>query len=110
MSGPIEVEVGEAPLIHPTAVVERGAEIGDRTRIWHFAHVMAGARIGADCVVHSNVAIRERVTIGDRVVLQNGVVVGGDGYGFVRRGDGTLYLARRQAGSENCAALRHSRQ
>ena len=45
--------------------------------------------IGRDCVIHSNVAIRERVTIGDRVVLQNGVVVGGDGYGFVRRGDGT---------------------
>ena len=34
-------------------------------------------------------SIRERVTIGDRVVLQNGVVIGGDGYGFVRRGDGT---------------------
>ena len=46
-------------------------------------------RIGADCVIHSNVAIRERVTLGDRVILQNGVVIGGDGYGFVRRGDGT---------------------
>jgi UDP-3-O-[3-hydroxymyristoyl] glucosamine N-acyltransferase len=40
-------------------------------------------------VIHSNVSIRERVTIGNRVILQNGVVVGGDGYGFVRRGDGT---------------------
>jgi len=40
-------------------------------------------------LIHSNVSIRERVTLGDRVILQNGVVIGGDGYGFVRRGDGT---------------------
>jgi len=48
-----------------------------------------GVRIGDDCVVHANVSIRERVSIGHRVVLQDGVVLGGDGYGFVRRGDGT---------------------
>ena len=40
-------------------------------------------------MIHSNVSVRERVTIGDRVILQNGVVIGGDGYVFVRRGDGT---------------------
>jgi UDP-3-O-[3-hydroxymyristoyl] glucosamine N-acyltransferase len=45
--------------------------------------------VGRDCVIHSNTSIRERVVVGDRVVLQDGVVVGGDGYGFVRRGDGT---------------------
>ena len=48
-----------------------------------------GARVGDDCIIHSNVAIREGVTIGNRVILQNGVVIGSDGYGFVRRGDGT---------------------
>jgi UDP-3-O-[3-hydroxymyristoyl] glucosamine N-acyltransferase len=40
-------------------------------------------------VIHSNVSLRERVTIGHRVILQNGAVIGGDGYGFVRRSDGT---------------------
>ena len=66
-----------------------GASIGDRTVVFPNVTIGPGARIGSDCVIHSNVSIRERVTIGDRVILQNGVVVGGDGYGFVRRGDGT---------------------
>jgi UDP-3-O-[3-hydroxymyristoyl] glucosamine N-acyltransferase len=69
--------------------IAEGATIGERTVIFPNATIGAGARVGADCVIHSNVSIRERVTVGDRVVLQNGVVVGGDGYGFVRRGDGT---------------------
>jgi UDP-3-O-[3-hydroxymyristoyl] glucosamine N-acyltransferase len=66
-----------------------GAAIGDRTVVYPNVTIGAGARIGTDCIIHSNVSIRERVTLGNRVVLQNGVVVGGDGYGFVRRGDGT---------------------
>jgi len=75
--------------IGPFVAVAEGAEIGDRTVIYPNVTIGAEARIGNDCVIHSNVAIRERVTLGHRVVLQNGVVVGGDGYGFVRRGDGT---------------------
>jgi len=63
--------------------------IGDRTVVFPNVTIGAGAQVGADCVIHSNVSIRERVVIGDRVILQNGVVVGSDGYGFVRRGDGT---------------------
>jgi UDP-3-O-[3-hydroxymyristoyl] glucosamine N-acyltransferase len=47
------------------------------------------ATIGADCVLHSHVSIRERCTIGDRVVIQNGAVVGSDGYGFAQRADGS---------------------
>jgi UDP-3-O-[3-hydroxymyristoyl] glucosamine N-acyltransferase len=69
--------------------VGEGAVIGDRTVVYPNVTIGPGVRIGVDCVIHSNVSIRERVTIGDRVVLQNGVVIGGDGYGFVRRGDGT---------------------
>jgi UDP-3-O-[3-hydroxymyristoyl] glucosamine N-acyltransferase len=66
-----------------------GARIGDRTIIFPNVTIGPGANVGDDCVIHSNVAIRERVTVGNRVVLQNGVVIGGDGYGFVRRKDGT---------------------
>lgn len=66
-----------------------GAVLGDRTVVHPNVTIGAGARIGADCILHSNVSVREHVTIGDRVILQNGVVIGGDGYGFVRRGDGT---------------------
>ena len=78
-----EVSIGAFVAIGDAAV------IGDRTVVFPNVTIGPGARIGSDCVVHSNVAIRERVTIGDRVILQNGVVIGGDGYGFVRRGDGT---------------------
>src|SRR4029077_1143496 len=65
-----------------------GASIGDRTVVYPNVTIGPGASVGADCVIHSNVSLRERVTIGNRVILQNGVVVGGDGYGFVRRADG----------------------
>ena len=69
--------------------IGEGATIGDNTVVFPNVTIGAGAQVGADCVIHSNVALRERVVIGSRVVLQNGVVIGSDGYGFVRRGDGT---------------------
>ena len=84
-----DATLGRDVSIGAFVAVGEGASVGDRTVVFPNVTVGAGARIGADCVVHSNVSIRERVSIGDRVVLQNGVVVGGDGYGFVRRGDGT---------------------
>lgn len=60
---------------HETAVVDPGATIGDNTRIWHFSHVCAGARIGADCSLGQNVFVANRVRIGDRVKIQNNVSV-----------------------------------
>jgi UDP-3-O-[3-hydroxymyristoyl] glucosamine N-acyltransferase len=81
--------LGRDVAIGPFVAIGEGAVIGDGTVIYPNVTIGAGARIGSACVIHSNVAVRERVSIGDRVVLQNGVVVGGDGYGFVRRGDGT---------------------
>jgi len=84
-----DATIGAGVSIGAFVAVGEGASIGDRTIVFPSVTIGPGARIGTDCVLHSNVAIRERVTIGDRVVLQNGVVVGGDGYGFVRRGDGT---------------------
>src|SRR5437773_1571389 len=59
---------------HPTAVVDEGAQIGDGTRIWHFCHVAAGARIGRDCVLGQNVYVGN-VRIGDRCKIQNNVSV-----------------------------------
>ena len=84
-----DATLGAGVSIGAFVAIGDGASVGDRTVVFPNVTIGAGARIGSDCVIHSNVAIRERVTIGDRVVLQNGVVVGGDGYGFVRRGDGT---------------------
>ena len=83
------VALGAGVSVGPFVAIAEGAAVGDGTVIYPNVTVGPGARIGRDCVIHSNVSIRERVTLGDRVILQNGVVIGGDGYGFVRRGDGT---------------------
>jgi len=84
-----DASLGEGVSIGPFVAVGAGASVGDRSVIFPNVTIGPGARIGRDCVIHSNVAVRERVVIGDRVVLQNGVVIGGDGYGFVRRSDGS---------------------
>lgn len=85
----MDARIGRDVSIGAFVAIGDGASIGDHTVIFPNVTVGAGVQIGADCVIHSNVSIRERVTVGDRVVLQNGVVIGSDGYGFVRRGDGT---------------------
>jgi UDP-2-acetamido-3-amino-2,3-dideoxy-glucuronate N-acetyltransferase len=59
--------------VHPTACVDDGAEVGAGTRIWHFSHVMAGARIGAGCSLGQNVFVADDVVMGDNVKIQNNV-------------------------------------
>jgi UDP-2-acetamido-3-amino-2,3-dideoxy-glucuronate N-acetyltransferase len=61
--------------IHPTAVVDDGARIGAGARIWHFCHVMPGARIGARCVLGQNVFVGREVAIGAETKIQNNVSV-----------------------------------
>lgn len=63
------------PQIHPTAVVDDGAEIGSGTCVWHFTHVCAGARIGRDCVLGQNVYVAAGARIGERVHIQNNVSI-----------------------------------
>jgi UDP-3-O-[3-hydroxymyristoyl] glucosamine N-acyltransferase len=84
-----EATLGRDVSIGPFASIAKSARIGDRTVIYPNVSIGEGATIGDDCVIHSHVSIRERIVIGNRVVLQNGAVIGGDGYGFVRRADGT---------------------
>lgn len=62
-------------LIHPTAVVDPGAQLGDGTRVAHFAHVCAGARIGTNCALGQGVYIGNEVSIGHNVNIQNNVSV-----------------------------------
>ncbi len=84
-----DARVGIDVSVGAFVAIGEGTSVGDRTVIFPNVTIGPGSHIGEDCVIHSNVAIRERVTIGNRVILQNGVVIGGDGYGFARRGDGT---------------------
>ncbi len=71
------------------AVIGAGARVGARTIIHPHVVIGDGTIVGADCILHAHVSIRERCTIGARVILQNGAVVGSDGYGFAPRADGT---------------------
>jgi UDP-2-acetamido-3-amino-2,3-dideoxy-glucuronate N-acetyltransferase len=61
--------------IHPTAIVDEGAAVGDGTRIWHWVHVSAKAVIGRGCSLGQNVYVGNRVTIGNNVKVQNNVSV-----------------------------------
>lgn len=61
--------------IHPTAIVDEGAEIGDGSRIWHWVHVCGKARIGRGCSLGQNVFVGNDVVIGDNVKIQNNVSV-----------------------------------
>lgn len=65
----------ESPFIHPQSLVDSGARIGARTRVWAFAHVLAGATIGEDCNICDYVFIENDVRIGDRVTVKCGVQI-----------------------------------
>ena len=65
----------QPPTIHESAIVDEGATIGERSRIWHFCHVCAGAVIGEDCSLGQNVFIANKVLIGNNVKIQNNVSV-----------------------------------
>lgn len=62
-------------VVHPTAIIDEGAEIGEGTRIWHWVHVCAGAKIGADVSLGQNVFVGNKVAIGDKCKVQNNVSI-----------------------------------
>lgn len=61
--------------VHPSAIIDAGAQIGDGSRVWHFAHVCAGAKIGANVSLGQNVFVGNKVIIGDNCKIQNNVSV-----------------------------------
>jgi UDP-2-acetamido-3-amino-2,3-dideoxy-glucuronate N-acetyltransferase len=64
-----------AVTIHPSAIVDAGAMLGNGCRVWHFVHICAGARIGRDCSFGQGVFVGNDVHIGDNVKVQNHVSV-----------------------------------
>ena len=61
--------------VHPTAIVDQGAQIGDYSRVWHWAHVCSGAKIGKGVSIGQNVFVGNKVIIGDKCKIQNNVSV-----------------------------------
>jgi UDP-3-O-[3-hydroxymyristoyl] glucosamine N-acyltransferase len=80
--------------IGPYCFIEDGVEIGRNAVLHSFVTIYRGAKIGDDFFAHAHVTVREACRIGDRVLLQNGVTIGSDGYGFARNADGSWYKMR----------------
>jgi UDP-2-acetamido-3-amino-2,3-dideoxy-glucuronate N-acetyltransferase len=61
--------------IHPSAIVDAGAQLGEGTRVWHWVHICGGARIGSGCSLGQNVFVANDVVIGNNVKVQNNVSI-----------------------------------
>ena len=83
--------IGRNASIGPFVVVEDGVSLGQDCVLKSFVVIYAGAKIGDRFFAHSHAVVRENVQIGNDVILQNGAVVGGDGFGFARQADGSYY-------------------
>jgi UDP-3-O-[3-hydroxymyristoyl] glucosamine N-acyltransferase len=80
-------KIGKDPTIGAFSYVDEDVEIGDEAVIHSHVAIYRGVRIGNHFTAHSHVSIREYCQIGDRVTLQNGVVIGADGFGFAKNGE-----------------------
>lgn len=100
-----EATLGEGCFVGPDVVVERGAVVGDRVELHAHVHVGRDVRIDQDTVLHSGVRVLDRCVIGRRCTLQAGTIVGSDGFGFAPKEDGT-YAKVPQTGNvvieDNC--------
>lgn len=83
--------LGEGASIGPFAVVGERVRIGNKAVLHPHVVVYEGAEIGDDFTAHSHAVVREFCRVGNRVILQNGVVVGGDGFGFAKTKEGTHF-------------------
>ncbi len=61
--------------VHPTAIVDEPVEIGEKTQIWHFSHIMSGAKIGENCIIGQNVFVGKGAILGNNIKVQNNVSV-----------------------------------
>lgn len=64
-----------AVTLHPSAIIDDGAQLGEGCRVWHFTHICGGARIGAGCSLGQNVFVGNHVVIGSNVKVQNNVSI-----------------------------------
>ena len=83
--------IGHGAHIGPYCFVDEEAELGANAVLHSFVTVYRGAKIGANFFAHAHAVVREYCRIGDRVILQNGAIIGGDGFGFAKRPDGTWH-------------------
>jgi UDP-3-O-[3-hydroxymyristoyl] glucosamine N-acyltransferase len=86
-----DATVGEQASIGPFVFIATGVRIGARAVVHSHVSIGPGATLGDDCELHSHVAVREGVTIGHRVTVQDGAVIGSDGFGYTPGPDGRTH-------------------
>jgi len=89
--------IGAGAHIGPHCFVDEGVEIGRNAVLHSLVTLYRNVKIGDDFLAHSQSVVRENCRIGNRVILQNGVVVGGDGFGFAKRADGSWHKIQQHA-------------
>jgi len=90
-------KIGKGVSIGPFSVIGDNVILGDNVSILAHCVIYQGVQIGSDSLIHSHCSIREGCKLGDRVILQNNVVIGGDGFGYAKRPDNS-WLKIPQAG------------
>jgi UDP-3-O-[3-hydroxymyristoyl] glucosamine N-acyltransferase len=84
-------KIGPNASIAPYVVIEDDVEIGSNCILHPFVHICRGARIGNNFKAYAHVSVREFCQIGNNVILQDGVKIGTDGYGYAKQDDGSYY-------------------
>ncbi len=92
-----DARIGPAASIGPYAVVATQCVLGANVTLYPHVVLYPGVVVGDGCIIHSHVIVREFCELGARVIIQNGAVIGSDGFGFAPKDDGT-YLKIRQTG------------
>ena len=83
--------IADGAHIGPYCFIDEQVEIGANAVLHSFVSIYRGAKIGENFFAHAHTVVREHCRIGDRVILQNGVVIGSDGFGFAKQPDGSWY-------------------
>jgi UDP-3-O-[3-hydroxymyristoyl] glucosamine N-acyltransferase len=83
--------VPEGAHIGPYCFIDEQAELGQNAILHSFVTIYQGAKIGDDFFAHAHAVVREHCRIGNRVILQPGAIIGGDGLGYAKQKDGTWY-------------------
>lgn len=84
-------KIGPGAHIGPYCFVDEEAVIGSGAVLHSFVTIYRAAKIGSQFFAHAHAVVREGCILGDRVILQNGAIVGGDGLGYAKRADGTWH-------------------
>src|SRR6266536_404543 len=81
-------KIGKGAHVGPYVVIQEDVQIGDNAVLLAHVVIYRGVKIGDNFMAHSHAVVREYCRIGNNVILQNGVVIGGDGFGFAKNNDG----------------------